>query len=156
MAITTEDTVSLEYVGRLPEGEVFDTSREDVAEEEGLAEAQPEREYEPLEVTVGAGEVIEGLDEALVGMEVGSEDSIEIPPEKAYGEYDESQTQEFEREQFEEMLQGATPEEGMRIQSPQAGVGRVTEVTEDSVTVDFNHELAGETLVFDVEIVAIE
>ncbi|ELZ59223.1 MULTISPECIES: peptidylprolyl isomerase [unclassified Haloferax] len=151
MTIETGDSVSLEYVGTLPDGTVFDTSRQDVAEAEGLAEAQPDRDYEPLAVEVGAGTVIEGLDEALVGMSVGDEESIEIPPEKAYGEYDEDLIREHETEQLREVL-GDEPEEGLYVQTQQGGLGEIVHADDDVVRIDFNHELAGETLVFDIEI----
>ncbi|AFK21515.1 peptidylprolyl isomerase (plasmid) [Haloferax mediterranei ATCC 33500] len=151
MTIETGDTVSLEYVGRLTDGTTFDTSRQDVAEEEGLAEAQPDRDYEPLAVEVGAGTVIEGLDEGLVGMEVGDEESIEIPPEKAYGEPRDDLVQEHDPEQLREVL-GGEPEEGMYVQTQQGGLGEIVHADDDVVRIDFNHELAGETLVFDIEI----
>lgn len=63
MSITTGNSVTLEYTGRLDDGTVFDSSPESVAEEAGLGEAQPDREYTPLTVDVGAGQVIEGMEE---------------------------------------------------------------------------------------------
>ncbi|WP_416841639.1 FKBP-type peptidyl-prolyl cis-trans isomerase [Haloferax sp. DFSO52] len=152
MAIETGDAVSLEYVGKLTDGTIFDTSRPDVAEEAGLAEAQPDREYEPLTVEVGAGTVIEGLDEALVGMEVGDEEAIEIPPEKAYGEPSEDRIREHDTEQLRDIL-GDDPEEGMYVQTQQGGLGEIVHADDEVVRIDFNHELAGKTLVFDIEIV---
>ena len=156
MTIADGDTVELEYVGRLDDGTVFDTSRRDVAEDEGLADDQPGREYSPLEVEVGAGKVIEGLDEALVGMADGDREVVTIPPEKGYGERDEERVVQYDRDQLNEMLQGATVEEGMQLQTEQGLPGEVVDVGEDVVRVDFNHELAGETLEFDVEIVSVD
>jgi len=75
MAIETGDTVSIEYVGRLDDGSVFDTSRESVAEAEDL-EHHPDREYDPLTVEIGAGEIIEGLEDGLLGLEVGDEETV--------------------------------------------------------------------------------
>ena len=69
VTIATGDSVTLEYTGRLDGETVFDTSREAVAEEAGLAEAQPDREYAPLTVDVGAEQVIEGMEEGLVGLD---------------------------------------------------------------------------------------
>ncbi|KAB1189890.1 peptidylprolyl isomerase [Haloferax sp. MBLA0076] len=151
MTIESGDAVSLEYVGKLPDGTVFDTSRQDVAEEAGLAESQPDRDYEPLTVEVGAGTVIEGLDEALVGMEVGDEESIEIPPEKAYGEPSEDLVREHDTEQLREVL-GDDPAVGMYVQTQQGGLGEIVDANDETVRIDFNHQLAGETLIFDVEI----
>ena len=69
MAIENGDQVTIEYVGQLNDGTVFDTSRESVAEESGLNEVQPEREFAPLTVQIGDGEIIEGLEDNLIGLE---------------------------------------------------------------------------------------
>lgn len=153
MTISDGDTVTFEYTGRLQDGTVFDTSREDVAEEEGIADDQ--RDYEPLTAEVGAGAVIEGMEDGLVGLDAGESDTLEIPPEKAYGERTDERVQEFETEQLVEML-GQRPEEGDQLQAQNGQRGTVTHVDDDVVKVDFNPELAGETLVFDIEVVDVE
>ena len=155
MAIESGDTVSLEYVGRIPDGDIFDTSREEVAKEAGIAAEQPDRDFVPLTVEIGSGQIIPGLEDALFGMEEGDSDTVTIPPEEAYGEPSEEQILEHDREEFEEMLQGQSPEAGMQVQSQQGQVGTITEIGEDVVEIDFNHELAGETLEFEVEIVDV-
>ena len=155
MPIATGDSVTLEYTGRLDDDTVFDTSREQVAAETGLAEAQPEREYEPLTVEVGAGAVIEGMDEGLVGLEAGETATLSIPPEKAYGEWSEKYVQEFETDELREMLGGQTPEEGAQLEAQNGQRGDVIHVDEDLVRVDFNPDLAGETLEFDIEILEV-
>lgn len=155
MAIATGDSVTLEYTGQLDDGTVFDTSREAVAEENGLAEAQPDREYAPLTVDVGAGEIIEGLEEGLIGLEQGTTTTIAIPPEKAYGEWDEEAVQEFDTDELRGMLGGQTPEEGEYLQAQNGQRGEVTHSDEETVRVDFNPELAGETLEFEIEIVDV-
>lgn len=155
MAIESGDTVSLEYVGRIPDGDIFDTSREDVAEEAGIAAEQPDRDFAPLTVEIGSGQIIPGLEDALFGMDEGESDTVTIPPEEAYGEPSDEQILEHDREEFEEMLQGQSPEAGMQVQSQQGQVGTITEIGEDVVEIDFNHELAGETLEFEVEIVDV-
>jgi peptidylprolyl isomerase len=155
MAIESGDTVSLEYVGRIPDGDIFDTSREEIATEAGIAAEQSERDFVPLTVEIGSGQIIPGLEDALFGMEEGDSDTVTIPPEVAYGEPSEEQVLEHDREEFEEMLQGQSPEAGMQVQSQQGQVGTITEIGEDVVEIDFNHELAGETLEFEVEIVDV-
>lgn len=155
MAIESGDTVSLEYVGRIPDGDIFDTSREEVAKDAGIAAEQPDRDFVPLTVEIGSGEIIPGLEDALFGMEEGDSDTVTIPPEEAYGELSEEQILEHDREEFEEMLQGQSPEAGMQVQSQQGQVGTITEIGEDVVEIDFNHELAGKTLEFEVEIVDV-
>lgn len=156
MAITTGDTATIEYTGRLDDGTVFDTSRESVAEEAGLADDQAEREYAPLTVEIGDGRIIDGLEEALVGMEEGEEATVDVPPEQAYGERSDDQVVEYERAVFEDALQGETPTEGMRIQTQDGGMGTVVDVETDAVSVDFNHELAGEPLEFEIEVVEVQ
>lgn len=155
MTIATGDSVSIEYTGRLADGTVFDTSREAVATETDLADVQPDREYAPLTFEVGAGDVIEGLDTALVGMVAGDETTIEIPPEQAYGEPADDRVQEYETAELTELL-GQMPEEGMYVQTQGGGLGEIVHADDDTVRIDFNHELAGETLTFDVEIVAVD
>ncbi|MFC7008423.1 FKBP-type peptidyl-prolyl cis-trans isomerase [Halalkalicoccus salilacus] len=158
MGIEPGDQATIEYTGRLTDedGTVFDTSREEVAEEAGLAEAQPEREYEPLTVEPGAGQLIEGFDEGLIGLEEGDTETITVPPEKGYGEKSDDRIMERDRDEFEQLLDGEVPEEGMMIQTEQQQVGEIVHVDEEVVRIDFNHELAGETLEFDVEVVSID
>ncbi len=155
MTIATGDSVTLEYTGRLDDETVFDTSREAVAEEAGLAEAQPDREYAPLTVDVGAEQVIEGMEEGLVGLEAGETTTLTIPPEKAYGERSEERIQEFETEELREMLGGQTPEEGAYLEAQNGQHGEVVHSGEEVVRVDFNPRLAGETLTFEIEIVDV-
>jgi peptidyl-prolyl cis-trans isomerase B (cyclophilin B) len=151
------DTVVLEYVGRFENGSVFDTSRYEVAAEHGLADAQGRdpSEYTPLAITVGDEAVIEGLDEGLVGLSVGEAATIEVPPEKGYGAFVDDKVREYDRETFEGMV-GQEPEIGLHVHAENGLHGDVTAITDDHVEVDFNHELAGKTLVFDVEIVDVQ
>lgn len=155
MTIAIGDSVTLEYTGRLDDGTVFDTSREQVAAETGLAEAQPDREYTPLTVEVGANQVIEGMDEGLVGLEVGETETLSIPPEKAYGEPSEEHIQEFESGELQQMLGGQLPEQGDKLEAQGGQVGDVVHVDDEVVRVDFNPELAGESLEFEVEILQV-
>lgn len=155
MTIATGDSVTLEYTGRLDDETVFDTSRESVAEEHGLAEAQPDREYTPLTVDVGAEQVIEGMEEGLIGLEVGETTTLTIPPEKAYGERSEENIQEFETDVLREKLGGQTPEEGAYLEAQNGQHGEIIHSDEDVVRVDFNPRLAGETLTFEIEIVDV-
>ncbi|MFB6217789.1 MAG: peptidylprolyl isomerase [Halobacteriaceae archaeon] len=156
MPIADGDTVTFEYVGRLPDGTVFDTSRESVAREAGLHEQHPDREYEPLTVEVGAGRIVEGLERELHGLEAGDTATITVAPEDGYGHREEERVVTFDREEFESILQGADPELGMHVQDQQGTMGEVVSVDEGEVDVDFNHELAGETIEFEVEILDIE
>jgi FKBP-type peptidyl-prolyl cis-trans isomerase 2 len=155
MTIATGDSVTFEYTGRLDDGTVFDTSRLDVAEDAGLADAQPDRDYTPLTVDVGAEQVIEGMEEGLVGLAEGESTTIEIPPEKAYGEWSDQQVQEYDTDELREMLGGETPDEGAYLEAQNGQVGEVVHADEDTIRVDLNHELAGKTRAVDVEIVDV-
>ena len=155
MSIETGDSVTFAYTGRLDDDTVFDTSRQSVAEETGLAEAQPDREYEPLTVEIGDEEIIEGLDEGLIGLEEGATETLTIPPEKAYGEPSEEHVQEIDTEELEAMLDGQRPEVGSYLEAQNGGQGEVVHVDDETVRVDFNPRLAGETLTFEIEIVDV-
>lgn len=155
MAITTGDSVTIEYTGRLQDGSVFDTSRESVASEEGLDQNEREHDFTPLTVEVGDGKIIEGLEEALLAMDEGDTEVVEIPPEKGYGERDEERIVEYDTDELQEMLQGTEPSEGMQLQTDQGLPGKVVDVDQGTTRVDFNHELAGAHLEFEVEVVDV-
>jgi peptidylprolyl isomerase len=129
------DTVQVHYTGRLADGQVFDSS-------EG---------GEPLEFKVGAGEVINGFDEGVIGMNVGDEKQLDIESGNAYGERVEGLVNTIPREGLN---LDTEPEVGMSLlmqlpdgnQIPVA----ITEVTPESITLDANHPLAGQRLIFDV------
>ena len=145
------DKVKVDYIGKLESGEVFDTSIENVAKEEGIY--TPERPYEPLEFTVGEGQLIEGFEEAVLDMNVGDEKTVNIPAEKAYGQRDEKLIQSVPKEAFEEA--DFEPEEGMIILA--GGVpATIIEVKGGEVILDFNHQLAGKDLIFTIKVVDIE
>lgn len=139
-AVKNGDTVKVHYQGKLKNGETFDTS-------EGK---------EPLQFEVGAGKVISGFDKGLLEMKPGDKKTLEIPVEEAYGPRNEELVMEFPNEKLPPDLK---PEEGMQLQlSSQDGQTFpviVTAVGENGITLDANHPLAGEELVFDVELVEI-
>jgi peptidylprolyl isomerase len=132
------DTVRVHYTGRLDDGSVFDSSRDG----------------EPLEFTVGTGDVIPGFDEAVRGMTAGDKRTVEIEAADAYGERREQLVAQMTREL---MNLESTPEEGMSLlmQLPDGNQlpVTITEVSESHVTLDANHPLAGQRLTFDVELV---
>jgi FKBP-type peptidyl-prolyl cis-trans isomerase SlyD len=107
---------------------------------------------DPLEYLHGNGNLITGLEDELEGREPGDKFTVTIAPEKAYGKYDEQMVVEVPRSQFDS---DAQIEVGMKFQAGTAGgpmIVTVKKVTDDTVTVDGNHELAGRTLVFDIEV----
>lgn len=155
MGIDTGDEVQFEYVGRYEDGTIFDTSREEAAVEAGIADEQPGRSYEPLSVEIGEGEIIEGLETELVGMDIGDEATVTVPPEAGYGHPSEDRIVEYDIDTFAAMLEGETPREGLVVRTQDGTQGEVVDVGEDAVRIDFNHRLAGETLQFEIEIVDI-
>ncbi|TFH05830.1 MAG: peptidylprolyl isomerase [Methanosarcina sp.] len=143
------DTISVDYVGKLEDGTVFDTSEKEAAAEAGIYNEM--RDYNPLTFTVGAGQMIKGFDEGVVGMKVGEEKTLEIPPEEAYGEYMEEYARELPRNAVD-----FTPEVGMQLATETGLRGTITKVSEENFIVDFNHELAGKTLIFKIKVVSVE
>ncbi len=144
------DYVKVDYIGELEDGTIFDTSIKDAAIEGEVY--NPNRAYEPLGFTVGAGQMIAGFDSGVVGMAVGEEKTLVLPPEEAYGEYREELVQTIGLEELETV--GIFPAVGDKLSTPQ-GIVTITEVTDTEVKLDYNHNLAGETLTFKVTIVSI-
>lgn len=140
-AVQFGNNVKVHYTGTLTDGQMFDTS-------DGS---------EPLAFTVGAGQVIPGFDQALLGMQIGETKNIIIPPGEAYGEREDGLVQQIRRDQFR--LGDFEPEVGMAIEmrTPDGqGIPMViTELTDAIVTLDANHPLAGETLHFALTLVEI-
>lgn len=155
MTIATGDMVEIEYTGRTDDGAVFDTSRESVASETGLAAAQPDREYTSLTVEIGNGRIIDGLEDALVGLEQGTSTTVAIPPEKGYGERSDDQVREYDIEDLTQSLGGRPPEEGAYLETQDGSQGEVVHVDDEIARLDFNNPLAGETLEFDIEVLSV-
>jgi len=134
------DKVKVHYHGKLTSGETFDSSAG----------------REPLEFEVGSGSVILGFDEGVTGMEVGEKKTINIPVEEAYGSRSDDMMIEFPKDRFP---QDVEIEQGMQLMMSN-GSGQnipviVSEIKESSVILDANHPLAGEELIFDIELVEI-
>ncbi len=127
------DTVLVRYALRV-NGELVETNKEG----------------EPLRVTIGSGKLIKGFENALIGMKEGEEKTVTLTPEEAYGNPRDDLVQEIPRA----ALQG-NPQEGMHVQArdPATGAtftGVITRVGDETLTVDFNHPLAGRTLEFTI------
>jgi len=136
----TGDTVRIHYTGTLTDGTTFDSS-------EGR---------EPLEFTVGSGQIIPGLDAAVPGMAVGEKKTVAVPADAAYGQPDPNARQAVPRADIPADIPldiGAR----LQMQTPQGQVLPVTvaEVTEGEVILDANHPLAGEDLTFAIELVSV-
>jgi len=129
------------YTGSLSDGTVFDSSRE----------------RDPLEFAVGAGQVIKGFDDAVSDMQVGETKTVTVPADEAYGPQHKELIVEVPHSQFAE---GLVPEIGMQLQS-ENGEGQpptivtVTAIDDDKVTLDANHPLAGQDLIFEIELMEL-
>lgn len=134
------DTVQVHYTGRLTDGTVFDSS-------DGR---------DPLKFTVGSGQVIPGFDNAIVDMAIGDKKTVDIPVDQAYGPANDDLVMPVPRNQFPPDI---NPEVGQKLQvggpAGELMIVTVTDVKEDIVTLDANPPLAGQDLIFDIELVAI-
>ena len=135
------DTVSVHYTGTLENGTVFDSSYD-----RGV----------PLEFVIGAGQMIPGFDEAVRGMKAGQVKTVNIPPADAYGEYQWGLVSLTKREDIPPGLEFQVGQQWPLVtREGKTVIGTVTEVTDESVTIDANHELAGKTLTFEIELLEI-
>lgn len=138
MTVKTGNKVKVEYVGKLDDGSVFDSS-----EDHG----------KPLEFEVGSGHVIKGFDDAVLGMNEGDEKEFTIQPAEAYGQHDPTLVQKVPREVFPqeaELTAGLLFEAG--LPTGEKVPAMITAVDEGIVTVDLNHPLAGKTLNFKIKL----
>lgn len=142
MKVEKGNNVKVHYTGTLEDGQEFDSSH---------------KRNETLNFTVGAGQMIAGFDNAVMGMEVGESKDVTLTPNEAYGERNEEAVQPVNRQNFPEdfvvrvgeMVQGSTAE-GMPIQATVVGED------EENIILDMNHPLAGKSLNFNIELVDIE
>jgi peptidylprolyl isomerase len=133
------DTVRVHYTGTLDDGQEFDSSRG----------------HDPLTFTIGEGAVIQGFDDAVTGMAVGDEKRVTIPAAEAYGPRRDELTVQIPRTELPSDLE---IEEGTQLrmeQGEQSVVVTVREMDDETVTLDANHPLAGQSLTFDLRLVEI-
>ena len=134
------DTVKVHYKGTLENGEVFDSS-------EGR---------DPLQFTMGAGQLIPGFEKAVMGLKVGDSTKAEIPSAEAYGEHNPQMEITIEKSQLPADLEPAV---GMQLQLNQENGQpvpcQITNIEGENITIDANHPLAGKDLIFNIEVVEI-
>lgn len=131
--------VAVHYRGTLDGGEEFDSSGE----------------REPLEFVVGQGELIPGFEKAVVGMEPGQEKTVTLDPEDAYGPYEDELVIEGPRNSFPDGELRVGQSFTVHLRDGQEAEGRVLRLGEDTVTLDFNHPLAGKRLTFHLRVVSV-
>ncbi len=134
------DTVKIHYTGRLQDGSEFDSSSG----------------HEPLQFSIGSGQVIPGFEEEVTGMQVGEKKTAVIPCKKAYGERDPSMVMVVDRRHVPADID---PEVGQRLEmggpSGEIVIVNIVDVDDENITLDANPPLAGEDLTFDIELVEI-
>jgi FKBP-type peptidyl-prolyl cis-trans isomerase 2 len=139
--VKENDTVKVHYTGKLSNGQIFDSSLE----------------REPLEITLGQGMLIPGFEKGMVNMKVNEKKTINIPVAEAYGDV---QKELFHQVKKDQLPPEMTPEVGMGLSSKNPDGSevqfRVAEVHKDHIIIDANHPLAGQDLVFDLELVEIK
>jgi len=141
--VQKNDNVSVDYTGKFENGTIFDSSQ-------GKS---------PLTFTAGTGQVIPGFDNAVLGMKVGEEKNVTIPPSEAYGERNESLVQQVPLSAFGNNSDKLQAGMQIGITNPQTGQqfpATVTKIEGDNVSLDMNPPLAGKTLIFDIKVVKIE
>jgi len=140
------DRVKVHYTGRLDDGAVFDSS------ECGDCSC----ESTPLEFVIGEGNIIPGFEQGVLGMSPGESKTVVIPPAEAYGDRVEEVVATLNKSELPADL---NPQVGHQLevtmQNGESLPVMVTEVTEDTITLDANHPLAGKTLTFDIKLVEI-
>lgn len=149
--IKTWDNIVVDYIWRLEDGTVFDTSIKSIAE--ACWNYNPNRDYtEWLSFEVGVGQMIEWFDEWVLWMREWQTKTIEFWPEKWYGEYSDEYVVTYTQDEVGDL---SVYSSGDYFQPNQYLIGIVKEVTDKEMVVDFNHELAGKNLIFDVTIKSV-
>jgi len=144
MPIKKGDFIKISYTGRVKDGEVFDTTDEKVAKEAGIFNENVK--YGARLIVVGSEYAVKGLEEDILGKDIGYKGTVEIPPEKGFGEHDPKLIETFSITKFKER-----PVVGARV-NLNGRMGTVVTVIGRRVRVDFNHPLAGKTIAYDYTI----
>ena len=134
------DSVKVHYTGKLSDQTIFDTSTD----------------REPLQFTIGEGQLIPDFEEAVVGMNPGETKTIEVPSDRAYGPHHAEMVQVVNKSDFPKDLEPAVNQRlQVRQDDGQMFAVTVTDITGDKVTLDANHPLAGKDLIFDIQLAEI-
>jgi FKBP-type peptidyl-prolyl cis-trans isomerase 2 len=148
MPVKEGDFIKLQYTGKIQEtDEIFDTTDEKVAEEAGLHVEN--KLYGPIPIIVGGGHVLKAMDYALIDMEEGEEKTLDITPEDGFGVRDPNLMQLIPMSEFRK--QGIKPQIGMNI-TLEGNTGKIRSVSGGRIRVDFNHELAGKNLKYQIKV----
>lgn len=148
MKVKKGDFITIDYVGRVKEtNQIFDLTDEELAKKENIH--QEGAKYKPVIVCIGEGDVVKGVDEALVNKEAGKSFKIEISPEKGFGKKDAKLIQLVNTNVF--IKQNINPVPGLQVNINNM-IGTIRTVTGGRTLVDFNHPLAGRDLIYEIKI----
>ncbi|MEM1578329.1 MAG: peptidylprolyl isomerase [Archaeoglobaceae archaeon] len=142
--LSKNDFVRLSYTAKLEDGRVIDTTDAEIAKKEGIFNENTR--YGDIYAVLGEGHVLKGLEEDIIGKEVGYKGKVVVPPEKGFGTYDPGKKDSFSITRFKE-----EPKIGQRVRIGDK-VGTVERIVGRRVIVDFNHPLAGKSFTFEYEI----
>ena len=149
MAVNKGDFVRVNFIGKIKgTDDVFDTTYEEVANEMGIFSEN--RTYKSIPIVVGSGHLLPALEEAIIGLDEGDSAHVEVGYKDAFGPRDSSLIQLVSAKEFKKQV-GRAPLPGMKFQA-QGSVGKILTVNGGRVKVDFNNELAGKDLVYDLEV----
>lgn len=135
------DLVFVHYTGKFDSGEVFDSSADG----------------NPLYFVIGEGNIIEGFEKAIVGMNIGDKKTIDLTPEEGYGDYSDEKIITVTRSNFgDEFEPEVDLQLALQMENGERAIATITEFDEENVTLDLNHPLAGQALHFELELVDIK
>jgi peptidylprolyl isomerase len=155
-SVQNGDNIAVWYTGRLTNGEVFDTNIREIAEQNEIFR----QAYNPLEFMVGSGMMIKGFDQAVLGMRVGDKITVTLKPDEAYGNYKAELVESIPLDDFLAMSDLSYDDlyKGMEIWAIAEGrqvSAVISTIGINFVSLDFNHKLAGQNLIFDIELISI-
>lgn len=138
--VTDSSVVTVHYTGTLEDGSVFDSSRE---------------RNTPFAFTTGAGQVVSGFNDAVIGMEVGTTKTVTLTPDVAYGEVNNNAFQVVPKSAFEEGFEFTKGKQVSGAQNGQQFQASIEGTTDNHVVLNFNHPLAGKSLTFEIEVISV-
>ena len=149
------DKVTINFVGKLEDGTVIDTTFAD-PDKDSCNDDDCCHEHGPMELTIGEGDFYLPVEAALIGMQVDEKKSVVISPDDAFGDYNPENVFTIKRSEFADDI---TPEVGLGLEvtgeDDEIYMVTIIKVTDDEISLDTNHPLAGEELTYDIELVEI-
>jgi peptidylprolyl isomerase len=149
------DKVTINFIGKIADGTIIDSTYPD-PEHDSCSDDECGHEHGPMELTIGEEELYPKLEAALIGMQVGEKKTVVIGPDDAFGEYDPENVFSVKRSEFPDDI---TPEVGMGLEvtgeDDELYMVTIIEITDEEISLDTNHPLAGEELTYECELVEI-